>query len=499
LEGSSRTIAEQIASYASLRGDAAAVTCADETVSWRELSAGAAQMAAHYLEAGATHGDYVTIALPNSVAFVEATLAAWWIGATPVPISSKLPAAERTAIIALAESAVLVTDLEDAPGGGAEVLTLAELRGDPSRSRAGQPAPAPVPSPAWKAVGSGGSTGRPKLIVGVQDAAADAITPIAELLRVPVDSTLLVPGPLSHNAPFISTTFGLLRGNHVVLMPRFDASECLRLAELHRAQWMYQVPTMMLRIWRLPEAERAARDLSSVETVFHMAAPCPPWLKREWIDWLGAETLMELYAGTELQAMTIVRGDDWLAHPGTVGQVHLGEMEIRDEAGQPLPPGEIGEIWMRRGAEEPIPYRYLGATARSAGENWESLGDNGHFEADGYLFLADRSADMILVGGTNVYPAEIEAALDEHPAVRSSCVIGLPNEDLGNVPHALVDLLHEASDEELLSWVRERVAPYKVPKSIERVDQPLRDDAGKVRRSQLRAARLPTSTSSAGA
>jgi bile acid-coenzyme A ligase len=499
VQTSSRTIAEQIASYAETKPDQPAVTCAGETASWAELSAGAARMAAHFLEAGAAHGDYVTIALPNSVAFVEAAVAAWWIGATPVPISSKLPAAERTAIIALAQSAVLVTDIEDADGGGATVLTLADLRSASSRSRASQPAPAPnpLPSPNWKAVGSGGSTGRPKLIVGVQDAAAEAITPIAELLRVPVGSTLLVPGPLSHNAPFIATTFGLLRGNHVVLMPRFDASECLRLAELHRARWMYQVPTMMLRIWRLGEAERAGRDLSSIETVFHMAAPCPVWLKREWIDWLGAETLMELYAGTEMQGMTVVRGDDWLTHPGTVGQVHLGEMEVRDEDGKPLPPGEIGEIWMRRGADEPIPYRYLGASARSAGENWESLGDNGQFDADGYLFLADRSADMIVVGGSNVYPAEIEAALDEHPAVRSSCVIGLPNEDLGNVPHALVDLLGEASDDELLSWVRERVAPYKVPKSIERVDEPLRDDAGKVRRSQLRAARL-AATSSGG-
>jgi bile acid-coenzyme A ligase len=269
--------------------------------------------------------------------------------------------------------------------------------------------------------------------------------------------------PLSHNAPFVALSIGLLLGNHVVLMSRFDASGCLRLVEHHAANWLYQVPTMMLRIWRLPEAERAARDLSSLEVVFHMAAPCPPWLKHEWIDWLGGDAILELYAGTELQAMTIVSGSEWLAHPGTVGRVMLGEMEIRDQDGKPLPTGEIGEIWMCRSAEDPSPYRYIGATPRVAADHWESLGDYGHFDADGYLYLADRATDMILVGGSNVYPAEVEAALDEHPAVRSSCVIGLPHEDLGSAPHALVELAEVVADEDLIAWVRQRVAVQGSP------------------------------------
>jgi bile acid-coenzyme A ligase len=188
--------------------------------------------------------------------------------------------------------------------------------------------------------------------------------------------------------------------------------------------------------------------------------------------------------------MTIVDGAEWSAHPGTVGKVLLGEMEIRDPDGRPLPAGEVGEIWMRRGPGEPEPYAYIGATARTAADGWESLGDNGSFDEEGYLYLADRSSDMILVGGSNVYPAEVEAALDEHPAVRSSCVIGVPDEDLGSVPHALVELADDVPDDALIEWVRERVLPYKVPRSVERVSEPLRDDAGKVRRSQLRAERV---------
>jgi bile acid-coenzyme A ligase len=271
---------------------------------------------------------------------------------------------------------------------------------------------------------------------------------------------------------------GLLLGNHVVVMPRFDAAQSLALVERHGVDWFYLVPTMMLRIWRLPEAERLGYDLSSIRVAFHMAAPCPPWLKREWINWLGPERIYELYGGTELQAITIITGTEWLEHEGSVGKAVLGEIEERD-----------GELWMRRG-DGSVPYRYVGATPKSAADGWESLGDIGHLDDDGYVYITDRDTDMILVGGANVYPAVIEAALDEHPAVRSSCVIGLPDEDMGNVPHALVELAEDVSDDELNDHLAQRLVSYQRPRSIERVQQPLRDDAGKVRRSALRAERL---------
>jgi bile acid-coenzyme A ligase len=165
-------------------------------------------------------------------------------------------------------------------------------------------------------------------------------------------------------------------------------------------------------------------------------------------------------------------------------------MQIRDLEGRPVPAGAEGEIWMRRGPGAPPLFRYIGATARSAADGWESLGDIGRMDADGYVYITDRLTDMILVGGANVYPAEIEAALDEHPAVRSCCVIGLPDEDLGNIPYAIVELSGPVSDEDLMAHLRQRLAPNKLPRVIERSAEPLRDDAGKVRRAALRSDRL---------
>jgi bile acid-coenzyme A ligase len=426
----------------------------------------------------------VTIGLPNSIEFVESMVASWLLGAVLQPISHRLPVVERTAVIELADPALVIGVAADEAGGRP---TLDAVPDDlPSGSRAIEPAVSQV----WKIVTSGGSTGRPKLIMATQPALVENIVGFSDLWRFPSDGCVLVTGPMSHNAPFVVAILGLLKGNHVVVMPRFDASESLRLVERHRVQWLYLVPTMMLRIWRLPEEERLGRDLSSLEVAYHMAAPCPQWLKQAWIDWLGPDAVFELYGGTELQAMTVITGPEWLEHRGSVGRPVIGEIEVRGDDGRPLPPLEIGEVWMRRGPGVPAPYRYVGATAKAAPGGWESLGDLGYLDGDGFVYLTDRDADMILVGGANVYPAEVEAALDEHPAVRSSCVIGLPHEDLGSVPHALVELAEPASDDALYAHLRERLSPHKLPRSIERVDEPLRDDAGKVRRSALRTARL---------
>ena len=302
----------------------------------------------------------------------------------------------------------------------------------------------------------------------------------------------LVTGPLYHNGPFLTSLLALLRGNHLVTMERFDAAAALALIEHHRVDWIYAVPTMMHRIWRLPERERQRFDVSSLRVVFHMTAPCPPWLKQAWIDWLGGERILELYGGTEAQAITFITGDEWVAHRGSVGAVILGEMVVLDASGNELPPGEVGEIWMRRGLDEPPSYRYIGAKPKSRAGNWESLGDMGWKDADGYVYLSDRDTDMILVGGANVYPAEVESALDEHPTVTSSCVIGLPDDEYGNVVHAIVQAAGPLTPAELEEFLRVKLAKYKRPRTYEFVREPLRGDDGKVRRSALRAQRLAT-------
>lgn len=262
--------------------------------------------------------------------------------------------------------------------------------------------------------------------------------------------------------------------------------------EQHRATWLYLVPAMMSRIWRLPEDVRGRYDLSSLETVWHLAAPCPPWLKEAWIDWVGGEVLMELYAGTEAQAGTVISGTEWLAHRGSVGKTLYGEITILGPDGEQLPAGTVGEVFMRRGEGQPPSYRYIGAEARTRGD-WESLGDVGWMDEDGYLYLADRRTDMVLVGGSNVYPAEVEAALDEHPQVASSAVIGLPDDDLGQVVHAIVQPAPgvDAVDlDDLRRYLADRLVRYKQPRTFEFVSEPLRDDAGKIRRSQLLADRV---------
>jgi len=464
--------------------DALAIICGEESVSWQGLDRRTNRLARALAARGVTEGRYLTIALPNSIGFIEACYAAWKLGAIPQPISWRLPKAELDGVVELADPPVVI---------GRDDLEPARPRFDIPELLAESDDDSPLPdriSPAWKAPTSGGSTGRPKLIVSGSPAVVTQ-QPI-DYWRLGPDDVALMPGPLYHNGPFSSAFLALMTGAQLVLMPRFDAEGVLRAVERHRASWVYLVPTMMSRIWRLPEATRLGFDVSSLKTVWHLAAPCPPWLKEAWIHWLGGETIWELYAGTEAQASTVITGTEWLTHRGSVGRVATGQMRLLDASGAELPTGTTGEIYMKRADDMPPSYRYLGAEARRIGD-WESLGDIGWFDAEGYLYLADRRTDMILVGGSNVYPAEIEAALDEHPLVQSSAVIGLPDEDLGNRIHAIIQGRPGLDLDDLHLHLAERLVTYKRPRSVELVAEPLRDDAGKVRRSQLRAERLSPS------
>jgi bile acid-coenzyme A ligase len=471
---------------AALRGfvaeapDAPAVTDTDGTLSRRQVIEWADSVAHELVARGVVVGDLVSIGLPSNATFLVAMIATWIVGATPQPVPSNMPRAELDAVLELAEPAVAIGF-----DGGDLAPSMLSLPEPPVAT----PEPLPdVTSPNLKAPMSGGSTGRPKLIVATSPADVDGPALIGAAMRIQPGDTSLITAPMHHNGPFLSVTATLGTGGHVVLPGRFDAEMTLQLIERYRAGWVYLVPTMMSRISKLPDDVRLRYDLSSLHTVMHMAAPCPPYLKQAWIDWLGPERIMELYAGTEAQAATFINGVEWLEHRGSVGKPLVGRMQICDAEGNLLPPGEVGEVWLKSDAGPT--YKYIGAEARAREDGWESLGDLGWMDEDGYLYLADRLSDMVLVGGSNVYPAEVEAALDEHPEVMSSCVIGLPDDDLGNRLHALVQLSSEVSDESLASWCAERLTKYKVPRTFERVDVPLRDDAAKVRRSQLRTERM---------
>ncbi len=461
-----------------------AVTHEGQTISRQELDLASNRLARAYAALGVKQDDLVTVALPNSIAAYVAYVAIWKLGATPQPISARLPFAERQAIVELANPALIVGVAAGVHGDRPSVP--ADFEPDPALSDAQLP---DCIARHWKAPTSGGSTGTPKIIVSHTPSVID---PEAETgFGQAPNGVQLVPGPLYHNAPFMFSCRGLLTGNHLVVMTRFDAEEALRLIQAYQVTWMLMVPTMMHRIWQLGERVRNQYDLTSIRGMLHLAAPCPIWLKQAWIEWLGGERIWELYAGTESQGVTIIRGDEWLLHQGSVGKPAPGSMRILDDNGNECPPGVIGEVYMK---PRQSTYHYIGANAKRTADGWETLGDMGKVDEDGYLYLADRQTDMILCGGANVYPAEVEAVLDAFPGVRSSCVIGLPDADMGNRVHAIIDSAGAALDMQALqAWLDDHLARYKHPRSYELVDMPLRDDAGKVRRGALRAERLQAS------
>jgi bile acid-coenzyme A ligase len=474
-----------LAHWVAQQPDRVAVSHEGREVTFAQLEARSNRLARAYGELGVEPDDFVTIALPNSIAFFEACFAIWKLGATPQPVSAKLPKFELDQIIEVGNPKLVVGASEGAHGGVRTVPVGFEA----DATLSDEPLPERTAT-AWKAMTSGGSTGRPKLIVTKQPATRDPEDPF---MNFPMRSSVLIPGPLYHNGPFMWATGGLFKGNTVSITTRFDAEQTLQVIEAQHVDTVYLVPTMMQRIWNLPDEVRTKYDVSSLRTLWHLAAPCPAWLKDAYIDWLGADVIWELYGGTEGQGGTVITGPEWLLHRGSVGKPNPAcEMKIVDEQGNTLPPGEVGEVFMRPIAGPGTTYRYIGAEAKSMEGGWESLGDMGSMDADGYLYLSDRQTDMILSGGANIYPAEVEAAIDAFPGVRSSAVIGLPHEDLGSYVHAIVDAPEgSVTQDALLAHLAERLVRYKLPRTVEFVSEPLRDDAGKVRRKSLRAERMP--------
>jgi bile acid-coenzyme A ligase len=467
-------------------GDAWAIRHGEDVVTWGELADRVVRRAHALKGAGIGQGDLVTLALPNGSAFYELLFALWTLGATPHVVSYRLPLAELQAIVAVAEpKMVIAADVGLQKAFGA-------LPANFGRDHWVTTPIEPVIAPRWKAMSSGGSTGRPKIIVAPGPNAVDPDR--KPPLRFPAEGPILATGPVYHNMPVTTNIQALFEGHPIVGMRRFDPEEALSLINKYAIQWTSFVPTMMMRISRLPAEVRAKYDISSLQTVWHWAAPMPPALKQEWIDWIGPEKIWELYGGTEGIVTTILNGAEWLAHRGSVGRPYRDKIRIVDEQGRELPPREVGEIFAMPASGQGSTYSYIGAETRSTSDGFETLGDFGWMDEDGYLYIADRRTDMIVSGGANIFPAEVEGALMAHPGVESAVVIGLPDEELGAVTHAIVqptqDLKGRLNGEILLAFLRERLVTYKLPRSFEFVDTPLRDDAGKVRRQQLREQRI---------
>ncbi|MBI5261614.1 MAG: AMP-binding protein [Bradyrhizobium sp.] len=459
-----------------------AVRHGDDTLTWDELERGANARARAFAAKGVKPGDFVAIGLPNGNAFFETTFAVWKCGATPTSLSWRLPRGEAAAVLDVLRPSLVV-------GGEADWNAPNSLPATFVPQGFSDEAVTNPVARYWKAMTSGGSTGRPKVILDHQPAVTD--TAAEPALGIPLGVSLLNPGPLYHNAPFIVSHFALFAGGRLTGLTKFEPEETLRQIEAQRVEWVNFVPTMMHRIWALPEKVRNAYDLSSLKIVFHMAAPMPPWLKEKWIEWLGPERIWELYGGTERQGACIISGVEWLTHKGSVGKIgDTARLRILGPDGKDVAPGETGEIYFLPNDGAGTTYHYLGAEPKRRTDGWESLGDIGRLDEEGYLYLGDRLADMILRGGANIYPAEVEAAVTAHPEVCSCVVVGLPDPEFGQRVHAIVELMPGAAAQVVADtmgvFLDDRLSRYKHPESFEVAAGQIRDDSGKVRRTMLR-------------
>lgn len=476
-----------LSAHALTKGDETALVLGDASLSFAELDRMSNRLARMLQGRRVTAGDRVIISMPNRPEFIAAMYAAWKLGAVPCPVSYRLVAGEFAGMVALIEPACIVADATTQPGHADRL----DVDAANWAAHDGSPLPQAVSMPG-KIMPSGGSTGQPKLII---DPVPSVWGPDKASTFRPAGIVTLNAGPLYHTMPYNYCILPLAEGSTTVCMTHFDPREWLRLVERHRPHSVNLVPTMMSRIAKLPADITAAADLSSIEVLFHAAAPCPPDVKRWWIDRLGGERVLEVYGGTERIGATMIYGNEWLERPGSVGRAVSGdEIVILDDSGQELGPGQVGEIHFRRRALGPgTKYAYIGSDTRIRGD-LDSFGDLGWLDEDGYLYIADRRSDMVIVGGMNVYPAEIEAAIERHPVVQCCAVIGLPDEDMGSRLHAIVELPPDqevpADGLAFLAEELERLAAYKRPRSIEFTREPVRDDAGKVRRTQLRDLRL---------
>ncbi|MHB8509725.1 MAG: AMP-binding protein [Candidatus Dormibacteria bacterium] len=489
-----RLTAEALAHPASIALVCLMADGSDVTVSWGELERDANRIAHLLSSRGAAADTIVMVSLPSGPDHVKSVFGAWKLGACVLPYNSKAPRPEREEILGVATTYRRVITVGDWTDGAPPMVAASELIDLAGWSD--EPPPDVIPSPA-RAIASGGTTGRPKLTISNDKGAIEVRdgTPVMPAglhqLGLRLGHVQLVCTPLYHTSGSGWTKDGLSLGNRVVVMERFDARRSLEAIEKYQVNYSLVVPAVMLRWLDVPDL--TSERLSSVQMLGHGGAPCPEWVKRRWLELLGPDRLIEGYGATEAIGMTTITGREWLEHPGSAGRPYDSELRILDEADRALPNGEVGEIFMRPiGATAPA-FHYVGADYhRVTDDGFVSLGDFGWTDGDGYLYFADRRVDMIVSGGANVYPAEVEAAVGSHPQVADAAVIGLADARWGRRVHAVIQV-HEGdptpTHDDIDQHCRARLAPYKVPKTYEFVASGLRTEVGKLARARLLAER----------
>lgn len=454
----------------------------EEITTWRDLDRRSERLAHALLGRGVRFGDRIALELMNSTELVLLVFAAWKVGAVPVPMRWDLPDWERERLVDVVTARLTLGPDDLAalePQARAEPVTVLP----------------DVVSPQTNGICSSGSTGLPKVIVTNRPTAwLPAMSEPFAARWMPVErpQTILGLAPLYHTNGF-SSLLMMLGGDHLVLLQKFDAAHVVDLIERHRISTMTATPTMLQRIARVPDI--GARDLSSMQWILQGAAVLPPSVAHAWFGLIGPERVIMAYGMTEQLGLTALRGDEWLAHPGSVGRGFRDtEVRILGPDGAALGPGEVGEIYLRSpytGA-----YSYLGGAPLlpMTEDGFGTAGDLGYLDEDGYLYIADRRVDLILSGGANVYPAEVESALADHPAIADIVVVGLPDPEWGQRVHAIVAPTRPDDPPragEVIAFAKQRLAAYKVPKTVEVVAEIPRSAATKVSRSALVAERTP--------
>ena len=489
-----------VAHWAAVTPDKPACVFPDlgEALTFAALDRRATQAAHWLLGLGLPAGATIAVLLDNRPAMFELAFAAERAGLYYAPLGTHLRSAEIGYILDDSQSRLLVTTPElrgavpERPG--LAVFVVGSRGADGYDALVAAQGTGPLPSrPVGRAVlYSSGTTGQPKGIVRpMLPAEARAlplpVTAAIAHMRADAGTIYLSAGPLYHAAPHYFSLQVMREGGTVVAPRRFDAAETLALIERYGVTHGQWVPTMFARMLALPDAVRARHELGSLTRAIHAAAPCPIPVKDRMIAWWGP-VLFEYYSGSEAVGSTGIESMDWLRHKGSVGRAIGGTVHIVDDTGDELPAGEVGMIWFGG-----LPsFEYLNAPEKTRAavdaRGWGTYGDIGHVDAEGYLYLSDRRTDLILSGGVNVYPQEVETMLAEHPAVADVAVVGVPDADLGEQVKAVVALHDgfEATMDELLAFCRARLSGVKCPKSVDVVDSLPRSEAGKLLRRVLK-------------
>ena len=473
------------------------------TRTFGELDDRSARLAARFEAAGIAEQGHVAALLPNVLDYFDVAWATQRSGLWLTPVNWHLTGTEAAYIIGDCGAQALVSspELADLLPSDGNLLAPPGVRittGDESSEGAEcfesvlAAAPAGLVRPETEGAVmfySSGTTGRPKGIIRAwQSDPFGTMRPIEMLMSMGYgfssDTVYLCPAPLYHAAP-LAWSMGTQRlGGTVIVMDRFDPLETLKQIERYRVTHVQMVPTMFVRLLKLTDEERGRFDLSSLQMVIHAAAPCPIEVKTRMIEWLGP-IVHEYYSSSEGAGFTMIGPEEWLAHPGSVGRAASGTIHILDEDGRELPPGEVGTVWV----EGTPRFEYHNDPGKTAdafnSQGWSSLGDMGSVDEDGYLYLSDRRTNLILSGGVNIYPQEIENELTLHPAVLDVAVIGVPDPEMGQQVKAVVQAADPASagpdlEAELISYCRSRLAGFKCPRSIDFVDELPRLPSGKL-------------------